>query len=962
MTIYLLKLSACLLVFWMFYLLLLERQKMHQFKRFYLLGALLMALVIPLLSITYYIEPVIHNFDTAIAPVITPIDTSEIENIPVETTALSLETILWLVYSCGVLLFATRFLVNLFRLYQNIAKHEIRLKQSFVYVLLKEYRIPHSFFKYIFLNQSKFERNAIPKEVLLHEETHAKQLHSLDIIILEVLQIVFWFHPLIYVLKHHIKLNHEFLADQAVLEQGTDTKNYQTILLQFSSNIQEHQFLSAINYSSFKKRFTVMKSQTSKTKMRLSRLLLLPIAGLLFYSFADKVYVEKDNSTELSELDTSSTESDLFYATVEKTKNSNAIALKCEYGCKWSHLILEPNTEPYIINDYGFSKGKTLETDKFAFSIKTDQSSNVSFSGLKGTKWTNLNVTLLDDTPQAINQSETTNYMPKKKTIYKGKTLDIRAINDKLKVNNVYYDVNSYARILNKITKHWTRNDYKLTTPELEIEGCSQDFLDTLDSEFRASDYYLITIQGIKEATPKMMQEYRAFIETYKKTKIIYGDKYNRAVIIYEEFMSDKQRALVEKYPSTLDIPNVSKTKQNPPTRAQFEAYKDAKTYAIWIDGKHVPNSILEQYSVEDFVHHSGSIVHKNARSVKFPQPNQYHLYTKKGFEKTYKDSQVRNYKNAAKKYTDALELWLKEDRQDNSELKILKTQADAIYKTLPIQQIKDHNLKTTPPIPADKKQQQTTPKTGFYKANSQILYYTIINGETTYYNRKGVITDNNGKELIPGKQESAYSVLPGNKVIRIYKDDKVFAEFKDNYTKNQDTTKVSVKQLVAYNKWAKALNEKPVEQRIIKLKDFKYYENIYNLMSTKQKASAQPFPIAPPPPPPPPPAPKVKTNKNVLNKLRVNILINGKDVEKQPIELTKNELRTIQLSTRTGDIKSFKFKIPGKPTQALKGNTLKTLASGFLTAIRKGDYVTIFDAKDGSDTKIKALVIKVIN
>ena len=47
--------------------------------------------------------------------------------------------------------------------------------------------------------------------------------------LIELLQIVFWFHPLIYVLKHHVKLNHEFLADDAVLQEGSDTKTYQNI-------------------------------------------------------------------------------------------------------------------------------------------------------------------------------------------------------------------------------------------------------------------------------------------------------------------------------------------------------------------------------------------------------------------------------------------------------------------------------------------------------------------------------------------------------------------------------------------------------------------------------------------------------------------------------------------------------------------------------------------------------------
>ncbi|WP_179021763.1 M56 family metallopeptidase [Winogradskyella forsetii] len=312
MELYLLKFSACLLVFLLVYVLFLERQTMHHFKRFYLLGAMALALVIPTLTITEYVEPVVTNFETSSLRI--PTELSKIE--PIETPSIfTLESILWLIYGIGVLLFFIRFVVNLVKMQRRISKNVNLTKRSFVYVLLCENLVPHSFFKYIFFNKMRYESNAVPTEVKLHEETHAKQLHSLDIMILELLQIVFWFHPLIYILKHHIKLNHEFLADQGVLKQGSDAKTYQNIILQFSSsdsyrNTQDYALSSAINYSStrlnglfskntfgqVKKRFTVMKTQTSKTRIWLSTLLVFPVIAILFYSFANNVKVEKDLS------------------------------------------------------------------------------------------------------------------------------------------------------------------------------------------------------------------------------------------------------------------------------------------------------------------------------------------------------------------------------------------------------------------------------------------------------------------------------------------------------------------------------------------------------------------------------------------------------------------------------------------------------------------------------------------
>ena len=81
---------------------------------------------------------------------------------------------------------------------------------------------------------------------------------------IELLNVIFWFNPLFYYLKKSIKLNHEFLADRAVLNKGVSLTAYQEILLAFSSNPNEPQLANAINYSSIKKRLIIMKTNTSK--------------------------------------------------------------------------------------------------------------------------------------------------------------------------------------------------------------------------------------------------------------------------------------------------------------------------------------------------------------------------------------------------------------------------------------------------------------------------------------------------------------------------------------------------------------------------------------------------------------------------------------------------------------------------------------------------------------------------
>ena len=288
MWIYLLKFSACLAILLLFYKLALERVHIHHFKRYYLLSAFIISLCIPLITFTQYVTVTLEP--TLIPEYIGQTSSNPIEN--KNNTAQILPIILWGIYTLGVLIFALKFLKNLRALIKNI-KNNPKLKSGRIHhVLLQELIAPHTFFSYIFFNKNNYETEKIPQEVFWHEETHALQKHSLDILLLELIQIVFWFHPLIYWAKHLVKLNHEFLADQAVLKRGTSVPNYQNLVLAFSSNAVTSPLANAIHYSSIKKRIVIMKTQTSKRAIWLKSLLLIPLIALLLYSFSTKEVLE----------------------------------------------------------------------------------------------------------------------------------------------------------------------------------------------------------------------------------------------------------------------------------------------------------------------------------------------------------------------------------------------------------------------------------------------------------------------------------------------------------------------------------------------------------------------------------------------------------------------------------------------------------------------------------------------
>ena len=188
MLLYILKSGVCLALLYVFYKAFLEKENMHTFKRFYLLVALLTAFIIPFITFVQYVEiPTTYKIieqSNAIAPIIS---NSEPQQYPTDY----LSFMLWGTYGIGVLIFGFKFLKNLLGIILRIRKNPKHRINQITNVLLLENIIPHTFFNYIFLNKHKFEAKEIPSEVLLHEETHALQKHSVDVLFIELLQILF---------------------------------------------------------------------------------------------------------------------------------------------------------------------------------------------------------------------------------------------------------------------------------------------------------------------------------------------------------------------------------------------------------------------------------------------------------------------------------------------------------------------------------------------------------------------------------------------------------------------------------------------------------------------------------------------------------------------------------------------------------------------------------------------------
>ncbi len=143
---------------------------------------------------------------------------------------------------------------------------------------------PFSFFKYVFLPIKMLEHPQL-SEVIEHERAHIRKWHSIDLLLVECMTVVFWFHPAVWLFRRELKMQHEFEADLMVIDKTHDKAAYQKLLLQISMHGIHIPITTPFNYPPLKKRFMMM-NKTNKgfaKKALLSMLAIIPMFTLAFF-------------------------------------------------------------------------------------------------------------------------------------------------------------------------------------------------------------------------------------------------------------------------------------------------------------------------------------------------------------------------------------------------------------------------------------------------------------------------------------------------------------------------------------------------------------------------------------------------------------------------------------------------------------------------------------------------------
>lgn len=294
MILYLLKSGILLFIFLAIYKLWLENEKTFHFNRAYLLLSIVFSLVVPLHLISIQR---ISKIDLITIQLDTIIIRSSDKVLASNNSDMLLFYLLGILYFVVALLLSVRFFLNVFS-YCTKIKNKAQFINNDKIVLIQDSILPHSFWNTIFINKDDFESGKIPSEVFVHEKAHLKQKHTLDILFIEILQIIFWFNPLLILYKKAIKLNHEFLADEVVNDQFKSVSTYQKLLLSFASNDKNNYLASTINYLVTKKRLLMMTKKQSSPRTIVKVFAIGVVYSLILFVFSSKINASEINDND----------------------------------------------------------------------------------------------------------------------------------------------------------------------------------------------------------------------------------------------------------------------------------------------------------------------------------------------------------------------------------------------------------------------------------------------------------------------------------------------------------------------------------------------------------------------------------------------------------------------------------------------------------------------------------------
>ncbi len=297
---YVLESTVCLLLFLMVYRLLFANLTHFSWMRVYLLISVLLSLVLPLIIIPIHWRSSIshsdlyNNYRLIFGNQLNGFSNAQsINNSGIDRQQLLLILIIGL-YVIGLLYKSYNLARNLQTIRTCIKQNPKVRDGGYWFVNLNNIMPPFTFFNYIFITNSYQNLSSDElQRIKDHEKIHARELHSLDVLFIELISILFWFNPLLIYLKKSIQEIHEYIVDEKIVERGKGKKDYAELLLKLASEVKGFNLSAGFSGNQINRRIVMISKQRSLPGQKLMFVILVPLTMLLILSFS---YIKNTDS------------------------------------------------------------------------------------------------------------------------------------------------------------------------------------------------------------------------------------------------------------------------------------------------------------------------------------------------------------------------------------------------------------------------------------------------------------------------------------------------------------------------------------------------------------------------------------------------------------------------------------------------------------------------------------------
>lgn len=297
MEIYLIKVNASIILFYLCYKMLFQRDTFWMLRRTYLMVSVLFSFIYPLFSIEGWLKKQ--------EPIMSAISSIQLDELVISPSGVrnlglfTVENVLWAVFGLVALFMTFHFLIQFYTIVRRRLKGTKTSLMHIPIIRIDEKITPFSFFQWIFINPKLYSESETAV-ILEHELTHVRQFHSVDVIVAQIQKMFCWFNPAAWLLEREIRHNLEYLADNQVLNSGFEPKKYQYHLLSLSYEPAESKLGNQFNVSPIKKRIKMMNSKKTKKSGLLKYALIIPIAlvMLLMSTMQDMIAATKNSVLE----------------------------------------------------------------------------------------------------------------------------------------------------------------------------------------------------------------------------------------------------------------------------------------------------------------------------------------------------------------------------------------------------------------------------------------------------------------------------------------------------------------------------------------------------------------------------------------------------------------------------------------------------------------------------------------